>query len=311
MGCGSVSILLVSWNAASVIERCLRSIDVATCEVVVVDNASDDDSAKIVAELFPAVRLLRQSTNLGFAGGVNAGLHACTGSLVLLLNCDTVAHEGSIARLEYALRTRPDSAAAGGALFDERGIPQHGFHVRRFPTLWTWLVDLWLVDKLWPSNPVTRRYLALDQTSGARGMVEVDQPAAACLMLRREALKQIGGMDEGFYPAWFEDVDLCRRLKDAGWRIVFVPDAAFTHVGGPAMRRLGLAGFSRVWYRNLQRYVRKHDGVLALLACKGLIVSGMALRVVISLIRFRWSDARAYTDVAIEALQLKKLEVRT
>jgi GT2 family glycosyltransferase len=297
-----VSILLVSWNAAAVVERCLRALDACTHQVVVVDNASDDESARIVAERFPRVELVRQPVNRGFAGGVNAGLPRCRGDLVLLLNCDTEAHVGSVDRLAAVLDNTPDCGAAGGALVDEHGVGQHGFHPRRFPTLWTWAVDLWLIDELWPDNPITRRYKAPDQTLDAVSPVDVDQPAAACLMIRRELLDTLAGMDEQFSPAWFEDVDLCRRIKDSGWRIQFVPGARFTHVGGLAMRHLGLARFSRIWYANLQRYVRKHHGTTALVVCKGFIVSGMVLRMAVVTLSGRWHDATAYAKVAWDAL---------
>jgi GT2 family glycosyltransferase len=298
----AVSILLVAWNASAVIERCLQSLDVDRHEVIVVDNASADGTADRVALTHPRVQLVRATTNLGFAGGVNAGLRLCRGEFVLLLNCDVTASPGAIDYLLYALRSRPDSAAAGGLLLGETGEPQHGFHVRRFPALATWAVELWLVDHVWPGNPVTRRYEARDLTSGATVPTEVDQPAAACLMVRRDVLRALGGLDERFHPAWFEDVDLCRRIRNAGWSILFVPAARFSHAGGVAARRLGLAAFSRIWYRNLQRYVRKHHGAATLIAVKALIVSGMMLRVCVTLARGRAGDASAYTRVALDAV---------
>jgi GT2 family glycosyltransferase len=207
-----------------------------------------------------------------------------------------------VARLASVLDAAADCAAAGGSLVGDDGQPQHGFHVRRFPTLATWTADLWLIDRIWPGNPASRRYRAEDQTRGARLPVEVDQPAAACLMVRRDVFDAIGGMDERFHPAWFEDVDFCRRLRDAGHRILFVPDAAFVHTGGVAMRHLGLREFSRVFYRNMQRYARKHHGPLGLLASKALIVTGMLLRAAIVLPAGRRRDAGAYLAVAWDAL---------
>lgn len=303
-----VSIVLVSWNAAPVIADCLASLAGSGFQVVVVDNASTDGTAEIVAARFPWVTLVRETVNRGFAGGVNRGWPLSTADFVLLLNCDTTVRDDAVERLADALAARPDCGAVGGCLIGENGAPQHGFHARRFPTLATWLVDLWLVDHLWPSNPVSRRYHALDQTMGATAPVEVDQPAAACLMIRREVLAALGGLDERFHPAWFEDVDLCRRIRAGGWRICFVPEACFTHRGGLAMQQLGLGPFSRIWYRNLQRYVRKHHGLATLLACKALILSGMALRVGLTLPRGRWRDGGAYALVALDALTTWRLK---
>lgn len=298
----SVSVVLVSWNSANVIGPCLQSLVVASHEVVVVDNASTDGTADLVSQRFPQVRLVRHAINRGFAGGVNAGVRVCHGRFVLLLNCDTVASPGAVDRLRDVLAASAGCGAVGGCLVHPDGTPQHGFHVRRFPTLATWVVDLWLIDKVWPGNPVTRRYRAADLTARAESPIEVDQPAAACLMVRREALDAVGGLDESFYPAWFEDVDLCRRLRSDGWRILYVPDAVFTHHGGQAMRTLGLGAFSRAWYRNLLHYVRKHHGRVAALSCRGLIVSGMSLRMAAVLLRGHPAEARAYGRVALDAL---------
>ena len=115
--------------------------------------------------------------------------------------------------------------------------------------------------------------------------MDVDQPAAACLMVRAGAFDAIGGMDAGFHPAWFEDVDFCRRLRARGFRIRFEPRAAFGHQGGVAMRTLGLGRFSSIWYANMERYVRRHHGAAGWLLLKGLIAAGMSARIAVSLLR--------------------------
>lgn len=297
-----VAVVLVAWNAASVIAACLESLAGSGHDVVVVDNASGDGTADLVATRFPWVRLIREPLNRGFAGGVNRGTRATSQPIVLFLNCDTVVHTGAIDRLAEVLRRTPRCAAVGGMLVDEHGSPQHGFHVRRFPTLLTWAADLLLLDHVWPGNPATRRYRAADVTAHARDPIDVDQPAAACLMVDREMFEQLNGFDEGFHPAWFEDVDFCQRIHAAGRRILFVPDAVFTHQGGVAMHHLGTARFAWHWYRNLQRYVRKHQGVVATLACKALIVTGMLFRVAGGVAMGRWRDAWAYARVALDAM---------
>lgn len=295
-----VSIVLVSWNAATVIAPCLESLHDSGHHVVVVDNASNDGTADLVASRFPWVHLLREPVNRGFAGGVNRGVRASSSELVLLLNCDTVARPGAVDRLADVLRRVPGCGAVGGMLVDEHGEPQHGFVVRRFPTVLTWAVDLLLLDHLWPANPVTRRYLARDVTSTARGPVDVDQPAAACLMVERRLFDALHGMDERFFPAWFEDVDLCRRIHDAGRRILFVPDAVFTHRGGVAMRQLGPGRFAGFWYRNLQRYVRTHHGTGALVVCKIFILTGVLIRLIASGLAGRLTAARGYARALLD-----------
>jgi N-acetylglucosaminyl-diphospho-decaprenol L-rhamnosyltransferase len=290
-----VSILIVSWNAGGHIGRCLAALDPHRYEVIVVDNASTDNSADEAAHASPEAAIVRQARNLGFAGAVNAAAAAAHGRFFLLLNPDCRARPDSIDRLAAFLDAHTDYAAVGGCLVDEDGGIQQGFTVRRFPTLAAWAVDLLLIDKLWPGNPISRRYLARDLDLTKRQ--DVDQPAAACLMLRREAFAGTGGLDERFYPAWFEDVDLCRRLKRAGWRIGYIPDATFAHEGGVAMRALGLGAFSRVWYRNLLRYADKHHGAGTRIALRVLITAGMIMRAVVSLITRRPRDAKAYLGV--------------
>lgn len=297
-----VSVLIVSWNAREPLERCLASFPPGAFDVVVVDNASDDGSATMAASRFPWVTVVAEPTNLGFAGGVNRAASYARGDLLLLFNSDAVADPEAIGKLSAALEADASRGAAGGLLIGEDDIPQHGFHVRRFPTLATWAVDLLLVDKWWPGNPATFRYLARDVDLSGADPVEVDQPSAACLMVRRAAFEAVGGMDSGFIPAWFEDVDLCRRLTRAGWRIVAVPDARFHHQGGVAMRRLGLRAFTGIWYRNLQRYVLKHHGPAHLVVLKALIVAGMAARTLYSLLRLAPRNAAAYAVVLGEAL---------
>lgn len=294
-GACALSILIVSWNARDMLARCLQSLTPCPHELIVVDNASEDGSADMVARDFPAVRLVRAGRNAGFAGGVNVARRHASGERLLLLNPDIEATLPAIDELIAALNRDGRIAAVGGRLVNADGTPQRGFNVRRFPTLATFAVDLLLIDHLWPDNPVSRRYHARDLPDDLA--LDVDQPAAACLILRTSVFDQVGGMDEGFHPAWFEDVDLCRRIKDIGYRVRYEPRATFIHRGGVAMRRLGLGGFTRVWYRNMTRYARKHHGLVGWLAVKALIAIGMTFRIAVSLMRGDREAAGAYAAV--------------
>jgi N-acetylglucosaminyl-diphospho-decaprenol L-rhamnosyltransferase len=289
-----VSILIVNWNARDPLARCLRSLD-TRFQVVVVDNASSDGSAEMVARDFPRVALLRQAKNHGFAGGVNLARRVATSERLLLLNPDIEASGDAIDALAEALDADPQVGAVSGRLVNPDGTPQRGFNVRRFPTLGSIAADLLLIDHLWPNNPATARYLALELSDAEP--VDVDQPAAACLMVRASVFDALGGLDEQFFPAWFEDVDFCRRVHAAGFRIRYEPRASFIHHGGVAMRALGLGRFSRIWYGNLARYVRKQHGTMAWLLVKPLIAVGMLLRVAIALVRRDREAARAYWSV--------------
>jgi GT2 family glycosyltransferase len=299
----SVSVIVVSWNARDQLGPCLASLTPSAHEVIVVDNASSDGSAEYVASSFPDVTLVRAPVNLGFAGAVNFASRRVAGEFLLVLNPDVLVRPGSIETMAALLESQADCGAVTGRL-DDGGRMRPGSNVRRLPTLATFAVDLLLLDKVWPRNPISRRHLALDVDYSQP--VDVEQPATACLMLRRSAFEAVGRMDEAFYPAWFEDADLCCRLRHGGWRIVFHPSAVFTRVQpGVAKRHLGHDTFTRIWYRNLQRYARKHHGLTGTAIVKSLIVFGMIERIAISLLRGDPSSAATFRRVLVDVVRPK------
>jgi N-acetylglucosaminyl-diphospho-decaprenol L-rhamnosyltransferase len=254
-----LSIVVLSWNTRDLLASCLASLENASDrvrrEVLVVDNASADGSADMVRERFPAVRLLRNARNEGYARGNNIGIAAARGSAVLLLNSDTEVHDGSLDRLVEFLRQHPAYGAVGAGLRNPDGSVQPC--CMRFPTL---LVPLFFdmnLDQRWPSNPVMRRYFMRDYDH--RTSRDVDQPPGACLLLRREVLETVGVFDEELW-LYFNDVDLCRRIRRAGWRIHYLVEAPVVHHVGQSTKRFG----SRVveWHRNRLAYYRKHYGPL-------------------------------------------------
>lgn len=272
----AVSVLVVSWQSAAWLERCLTAIDPAVAEVVVADNASTDGSALVARTAAPHATVLALERNLGFAGGVNAARRAARTPRLLLLNPDAAPTPGAIARLADALDSAPDLGAVTGRLVDAAGASQHGFNVRRLPSLPALVADLLFIRRLWPGNPASARYYARDLDPDAPA--DVEQPAAACLMVRADVFDRLGGFDESFWPAWWEDVDFCRRLRDAGYRIRYVPDAAFRHEGSSSLGSLGSPAFHRIFARNRRRYVRKHHGRAAAFIVGGLGILGNGVR---------------------------------
>jgi len=277
-----VSVLIVSWNAREWLARCLRSLAASPCQIIVVDNDSADGSADMVRRDFPAVHLVASPRNLGFAGGVNRARQAATQTALLLLNPDIEVTGRAVDRLAGVLEGEPAIGAVAGRLVDADGKPQAGFNVRRFPPVASLVFDLLLLDHLWPGNPVSRRYYARDLDSDAPA--DVDQPAAACLLVRTEAFDRLGGLDERFAPAWFEDVDFCLRLREAGYRIRYEPSATFVHRGGVARETLGPLAFSQAYYRNMLRFVRKHHGLAASLIVRTALCAGMVPRAGVALV---------------------------
>jgi hypothetical protein len=271
------SAIIVTYNSAGSITSCLDALAQQDCEIVVVDNASQDDTVALVQAFAKehAVELLRISRNLGFAGGVNHGVRAASGDVFLILNPDTIAEVGAVGALVDCL-DRTGAAAAGGALLENDGTPARGFAFRRLPTFRVLLSEVLLFNQLWPRNPINRRYRCLDADYAK--LQEVEQPAGACLAVRREAWDNIGGMDTQFTPVWFEDVDFCKRLLDAGEKIVYCPRARFQHSGAHSVGTLRFADKQLFWYANMLRYARKHFAPWKVIVLRWGIAKGAFLR---------------------------------
>jgi len=148
-----LTLVIINWNARAHLRRCLGAALPLGYPIIVVDNASSDGSRETVAEDFPSVTLITSDVNLGFAGGVNAGVRATASPWVLILNPDIEVTAAGIEQLVREGTADPTIGAAGACLVDGAGTPQAGFAVRRFPTLGTLAVDLLLVDQVWPGNP--------------------------------------------------------------------------------------------------------------------------------------------------------------
>ena len=276
-----LSILIVTWNSARFIDRCLRSIP-AACEgldyeVVVHDNASDDDTLRHLGD----ANVLRSNVNAGFAGGTNRAFAASRGRYVFLLNPDCELAPRALTRLFEFMEAHPAIAAAVPLLTDESGDSQRDFQLRRLPTLGTLATEVLLLDKLFPNNRATKhyRYRDLDLTHPQH----IEQPAAAALLLRREVVEEIGPLDEQFAPAWFEDVDYCRRLAEAKKEVWAVPAAVVRHFGGASLEHIHFSGFVDIWYRNMWRYAKKWMRPGQTEALRWAIIAGMLLRVLAGL----------------------------
>jgi N-acetylglucosaminyl-diphospho-decaprenol L-rhamnosyltransferase len=251
-GMDDVGIVIVTHNSAAEIGASLESALASGAQVIVVDNASRDATAAEVVRR--GARLIVNQTNRGFAGAVNQGISALESPFILLLNPDAII-QTSLEPLRKACEL-PKAAGAGGMLLGAGGDPQTGFMVRRFPTPWTLALESLLLNRVWPNNPVNRRYRALDLTFS--GPVPVEQPAGAFLMLRRSVWEELEGFDEGFYPLWFEDVDFCKRAVDRGRLFYFVPSAVAKHTGGHSIPQLTVEMRRVYWYGSLLRFTAKH-----------------------------------------------------
>lgn len=248
------AIIIVTFNSAAHLGACLDSClrMAPEAEILVVDNASEDGTLR-QAQGRPGVRWISNSENKGFAAAVNQGVRSTEAPFLLILNPDTVL-ETPLTALEEECRN--GAGAVGGLLLDQAGRPQRGFTLRRLPGATTLAFEVLGINRLWPKNPINRRYRCLDCSLEAPCAAE--QPPGAFLMFRRQAWEAVGGFDEGFYPVWFEDVDFCKRLISQRIVIRFTPRAVASHAGGHSVKKLAWPLRCRYWYGSLLRYAGKH-----------------------------------------------------
>ena len=270
-----IGIIIVTYNSASEIGPCLDAAVGTGADIVVVDNASHDGTPSQVERR--GIRVIANRENRGFAAAVNQGFSVLSSSYVLLLNPDAILESGLDSM--RAACDLPRTGAAGGKLVDNNGKPQTGFMVRRFPTSWALCFEALLINRVWPANPVNRRYRALDMDPGRPCTVE--QPAGAFLMVRRSVWEELGGFDESFCPLWFEDVDFCRRIADRGYLLQYVPSAVAKHTGGHSIPQLSVEKRRVYWYRSLLRYSAKHFRPMPFRMLSLAVAAGCVMRAIL------------------------------
>jgi N-acetylglucosaminyl-diphospho-decaprenol L-rhamnosyltransferase len=309
----TLSVVYVSWHDTDVLVRSLRQLGAVAAaddalEVIVLVNEAPPGARAAIEAAWPGATVIANADNRGFGPACNQGAAAAVGEILLFLNPDTLVEAGAIEEVRRAFDARPDALAVAPRLVDAgppRGEDQEHFQLRRLPTLRADLRELLLLDRLAPHNRWHRHHRYLDEDR--ERPIEVEQAAAAALAVRREAFEAIGGFDERFWPAYWEDVDLCARLLQRG-TIVYWPSARVAHVGGGATGVLGRRRFRVIYYRNALRYRQKHYSRTAQLAYRALLAVGMAMRAVITVSTSRQGPEtsqtlRGFLDVAAMALR--------
>lgn len=251
-----LSITICSWNTLTDTRACLQSLrdakDEGNFEVIVVDNASSDGSAEMVATEFPEFTLLRQDVNLGFTGGHNLAIAKRNGKDVALLNSDTVVHSGAVRELMRYMAAHSEVGAVGPKLLNPDGTLQYS--CRRFPNPVAAAFRNTFLGRWFPNNRYVRTYLMQDfDHSQTR---EVDWVSGAALFLSGNLIEKIGGLDPDYFM-YCEDTDICKRAWSAGFKVVYHPAAVITHAIGRSTDKVANKMIVR-FHRSMFRFYRKH-----------------------------------------------------
>jgi N-acetylglucosaminyl-diphospho-decaprenol L-rhamnosyltransferase len=273
-----VSIIIVSWNVADLLVTCLRSLQAGqgayTQEIIVVDSASTDDTVHRISLEFPDAILLPQTENLGFSRCNNIGLAAASGRHLLLLNPDTEVIGGAVGQMVAYLDAHPQIGIVGPHTLNTDLTTQSTR--RRFPT-----VSLAFFESTWlqPFTPKAwlDRYYVVDLPDS--DVFEIDWVQGSALMARREVYQQIGGLDEQ-YVMFFEELDWCKRAKNAGWRVAYFGTAQIVHHGGKSTDQV-VARKHIYFQRSKLHYFAKHHGMIIALSLRLFLLVSYVVQIAI------------------------------
>jgi len=252
-----LSVVIVDYRSRGPLLECLAALEADAAgiahEIVVVDNDPVGGDLLAIGRDHPGVRGIANAENVGYARAINQGIAATTGAFVLAMNPDCRLERGALAALKGHLRAHSKTAVVGPMIRDSDGTLQYS--ARAFPDHLTFLFNRYsLLTRLFPANRFSRRYLLSDWDHAS--VRDVDWLSGACLMVRRDAIREVGGMDEAFFM-FNEDVDWCRRMKTAGWAVTYVPGARCVHHVGASRKKVA----SRVIlerHRGMIHYFHKH-----------------------------------------------------
>lgn len=259
-----VSVIIVNWNTVDSLCQCVRSVELngknGEYQVIVVDNASRDGSAEAMREQFPWVHLVANTVNKGFSGGVNDGLAAATGELLVVLNPDIQVPPGGIDTMDDVLLHHPELGAVSPLLVNEKGEIQSGYFRRRPSVMQVFLFYTKVESLARRSTRLVKKYLEGEWQIDEDGLARVEQLPGAFIVAKKSTFDNVGGFDEAF-PLFFEDVDWSTRVRNAGLALVLVPAVRAQHEGGRSFSR------ERGWVSPLFRgslllYFKKHGSLL-------------------------------------------------
>ncbi len=271
-----LSVSIVSFRTPELLRQCLGALALESeqleLEVTVVDNASGDGSVELVRSEFPDVRIVANARNAGFGAAHNQVLRRARGRYCVVLNSDAALCPGALRALVDVMDADPCLGACGPKLRYPTGSLQSSR--RRFPTVAGLFIESTQLQRFWPDNAVLRRYYVQDRSDAVAQ--DVDWLVGACLCLRTEALRQVGLFDERYFM-YSEEIDLCRRLRAAEWRVRYVPQAEVVHLEGGSSRA-DLAARDQRFQRSKLAYAAKWHGHWVALALRAYLIAEYLLR---------------------------------
>ncbi len=274
-----LSVIIVSYSAKAELQRCLSCLqpNPGFLEIVVVDNNSNDGSRQMLEENFPRIKSILNTRNLGFSRAANQGIKVSTGKYVLLLNPDTQSELSNLRAMVEFLEKNQSVGILGPQIVNSSGKRQYS--ARSFPSLATSVSahDSFL-NRILPRNPWSAKYLGKELNSSLAG--EVDWVSGSCMLIRREVLDSIGLLDDQFFM-FVEDVDFCRRAKQAGWKVVYFPLVRIVHHTGQSVRLRKIKMLAE-HHKSMYYYFRKYYGSAKF--TRPLVFLGIWLRLGISLL---------------------------
>jgi len=275
-----LSICIVNWNVKELLNACLGSIYKETkdisFEVIVVDNNSSDDSIRMIKNDFPQVIVIENKYNAGFTRANNQAINIAQGRYIMLLNPDTEVLDSALNKMLRFMESRRDCGALGCKLINTDGSLQRS--CRTFPSLDVMIYSALFLDSLFPKRRIFGKYFMtwwdFNETR------EVDQPMGSALMIKKEVLDSVGLFDQNIF-IWFDEVDLCYRIKKAGWKIFFTPEAQIKHHLSQSFKQWKsvpqIVKGAITWRKSRNYFFKKHKGSASVLALWGLDILQVAV----------------------------------
>jgi GT2 family glycosyltransferase len=294
-----ITVIVVNWNTRELLAECLRSIERTAgdldLETIVVDNASTDGSLEMVHEQFPLVRLMANPDNLGFSRANNEALAVGRGRYLLLLNSDAVLTPGALQVLLALAEAQPRAGIVGARLLNPDGSFQASH--TPFPTLWQEFLILSGLGRL-----VYGRWYPSRGPEADKGPQRVDYVEGACLLVRREAVREVGGLDDGYFM-YAEEVDWCYTMRRVDWEVWYHPEAVVVHHGGASSRGRRTRREADL-YRSRVRFFRKYYGDRPAATLKALMVALTAVKIIMhGALRFATGGRAGRPVVSLQELR--------